>query len=453
MKMTNWRLGFYCFSLVALGLASNAVNTFPTTQSIKSPVYRTVASTTKLAIDRMAEEEVLIMTPQGMIYKRTRYVESIRLQVSDNKKLLEKIKRKDALIKEKIAEVQKLKREQKIADHIILAALDEIELLGEEKAALDKSLAEAKALHAKEKLKLEQDIASLQESLSSETDAKASEIKLKEEALAELQSTKLQFTALNEELEVTNSELTIAEDEISDLEIQLADLSDELDGKNTKIQEQEVKITEQDTKLKDQETQITEQGAHLAELRLAECEQQKQLKELKKQLDTFEAEKKEMDDVVAALKKEKEETEAEREEEKKEIEALLQQFTMYATLMSQTPQVQVPQVLHNPLTDSSLVDWNKYMSLAMLGRMSSQTGMDPFGFNGGNSQVNSYYFMPEQATDAFLYHSALNPKGTSWGEIGPNNYFGGLGQGFDFSAPTSHLRPLEMGRDPAFFGF
>ncbi len=443
MKMTNWRLGFYCFCLVATFLASNVATVkAPTKRKIAS---RGLASDVKIAIDKAAVEEVLIVTPFGIIYKRTKYAESVRIQVSDNKKLLKEIKQKDAALEKKIAEIKDLRSKNQTASHVIESAVSKLETMKSERGELESRLIATKRLHQQEKQKLDDDISKLKESIASETEQKDSEKKLKLAALAELESASQNFLTVQTQLNETSGELNTAKEDLIKLNDRVAALGTELEGKQTKIEEQNLKLTEQ-------ETQINEQSQSLAALKEAECNQQEQLKDLAKQVEAFETEKTEMDEVLAALKKEKEETALERAKEKKEIEALMNQFTMYASLMGQQPQPQMPMIHHNPLTDSSMVNWDQYMMLSMMGNMSRQGGASPFDFNGGNSQVNSYYYMPQTETDAFLYNSAINPMGTSWGSIGPNNYFGELGQGFGgypggFAAPIDS--PLSAFSSPS----
>lgn len=495
MNMSKWRLGFYCFCLTALGLASNAAYSVQQSHTLtsrvllpKKVVSRAIASETKVAIDRAAEEEILVVTPFGIIYKRTRYVESIRMHIKDNRELLSKIKAKDAEIKKKTQEIETLKGQNDVAKSIIALAVKDIQDLDKDRKRLQGELSAVQRRHAQEKKSLETDIASLKEQLSSEQAGKASEKKLKEDALVQLEIAKSEFTSLKGELEQTSGELILAEDEIARLEIVTAALSDDLEAKKVKIAEQETtiseqgsklssqettiseqgtkiteqettiseqgsKLTEQQTKIADQGTKISEQSIYLEDLKVAECKQKEQLNELKKQVETFETEKSEMDEVIAALKLEKEETAKQRKIEKAQIAALLQRFSMYATLATQQPQPQMPQVMHNPLTNSSMVDWNQYMMLAMVGNMSRTGAMNPFDFNGGNSEVNSYYYLPKQATDSYLYNSALNPTGTSWGSIGPDNYFGNVGGGFDFRQGGGHMSALQPNRGPAYFQY
>lgn len=493
MNMSKWRLGFYCFCLVALGLASNAVNTIPSSPAERTLASRGIASEVAVAIDRMAEEEILIVTPNGILYKRTKYVESIRAYINDSAELKAKIKAKDAEIKRKAKQIANLKAEK---GAIAIIAIQEIEKLRKEKTKLQSDMVAIKRMHATEIKGLKSNIDSLKLALSSEKSARAEdiqkrderikeELRLKEETLAalaeakeehsaekatlekdiatlkgqlasetsakeaallELETLQGEFANLQSELELTSGELDLAEDEILSLETQVAALSDDLKGK-------EEKIAEQETKIASQSTEIETQGAQLADLRIAECEQQKQLKELQEQLSVFQDDKKEMDEVIAALKKEKEATAAARKKEKQEIAALMEQFTMYAMLANQTPMPQMPVVTQNPLTDSSMIDWNAYMNLAMMNNMFSRPGSSPFDFNGGNSQVNSYYYMPKQGMDSFLYHSARNPQGTSWGDIGPRNYYGELGQGFDFRPSFDQYSSVGPSRNPAYFGF
>lgn len=457
MKMTNWRLGFYCFCLVAIFLASNAANT------IKAPAKRKIASRglasdVKIAIDKAAEEEVLIVTPFGVIYKRTRYAESVRVQVSDNQELLKEIKKKDEALELKIAEITDLKSKNKTATAAISAAVSKLEAMKKEREELESRLIATKRLHQQEKQKLDSDIESLKESIASESSQKESEKELKLAALEELEAAKENFNSVQAQLNETSGELNTAKDDLVKLNERVAALSSELEGKQSKIDEQAQKLASQ-------ETQITEQSVTLNALKESECTQQEQLKELQKQVQSFETEKSEMDEVLALLKKEKEETATERAAERKKIEALMQQFTMYAMLMGQQPQPQMPSINHNPLTDSSMVNWDQYMMLSMMGNMSRQGGMSPFDFNAGNSQVNSYYYAPQRSTDAFLYNSAINPTGTSWGNIGPSNYFGDLGQGFGaptdgplsaISGPSQGFNfgaPMSGSRNPAARGF
>jgi predicted nucleic acid-binding Zn-ribbon protein len=438
MKMTNWRLGFYCFCLVAIFTATQAVNTIPTPAKRKV-ASRGLASDVKIAVDKAIEEEVLIITPFGAIYKRTRYVESVRIHVSDNQNLLKEIKKKDLALKKKIAEIEDLKSKNQTAAKVISVAINELQKMKTEREQLESRLIATKRLHQQEKQKLEEDISKLEESIASEKNQKDSEKRLKLAALAELQKEKINFLTVQEQLNETSGELNTAKEDLVILNERVAALSTELEGKQTKIDEQTQKLTQQ-------ESQISKQTDSLAALKVAECNQQEQLKELKKQVEAFESEKSDMDEVIALLKKEKEETAKQRVTEKKQIEALMQQFTMYAMLMSQQPQQQqMPTVGHNPLTDSSLVNWDQYMMLSMMGNMSRQGGASPFDFNGGNSQVNSYYYAPQRQTDAFLYNSAINPTGTSWGNITPESYFGDYGQGF--GAPLD--RPLSAISGPS----
>lgn len=492
MEMTKWRLGFYSFCLVALALASNAVNTLPqdktrkiASRSIASGPETVLAAAeatdTKIAIDRAVEEEILIVTPEATIYKRTRYVEKVRAHIQTQKALLVKINDKSAEIERKNKEIESLKAQRNVAAGIIALAIQDVQKLEAEKSGLQTDLAIAKRHHAQEKERLEADITRLEASLSTEEKARLAEVKLKEEALEslrnekgakeseirlkeealsklaeetglkeqallELEESRTEFTKLQEEMLIVETDLDEAEVEIERLEGVVADLEKSVSDKDQTISEQETKITEQ-------ETQITEQGAQLADLRIAECEQRKQLKELKEQVETFTSEKEEMDKVVAALKEEKKKMAKEREEERLQMEALMQQFTMYAMLMSQQPQPQMPMINTNPLTDSSMTDWNQYMALAMMNNFMGQPGNSPFDFNGGNSQVNSYYYMPKQATDAYLYHSSFNPTGTYWGDMGPNSYFGRMGQGFDFRQGPMAYGQRNPAAAPSFYGF
>lgn len=463
MNMSKWRLGFYCFCLMALGLASNAANTIqnirPSTSEVillkKSP-SRSIASEVKVAIDRAAEEEILIVTPKGIIYKRTRYVESIRMQISDNKELLTKIKNKDAEIKRKAKEIQTLKGQKDVAASIIALAIKDIKSLDQDRKRLQTELTSVKRRHAQEKLTLESDITALKDQIASEQNAKATEKKQKEDALAKLEASKVEFESLHAELELTSNDLNLAEDEIERLEIVVAALSDDLEVKKAQIAEQGVKITEQDTKLTEQDTKLTEQETKISEqsqvlkdLKVAECEQKDQLEELKKQVETFETEKSDMDEVIAALKQDKIDTDKQRKEEKKQIAILLQRFSMFATLSTQQPQPQMPQVMHNPLTNSSMVDMNQYMMLAMMGNMSRTGAMNPFEFNTGNSQVNSYYYHPR---DSYLNGSAV----PGWSNNGTGNYFGPQAGGFDFTQDNSFSRGFQpngtLGFSPEFSG-
>ncbi|MFT6603116.1 MAG: putative nucleic acid-binding Zn-ribbon protein, partial [Bacteriovoracaceae bacterium] len=348
---------------------------------------------------------------------------------------LKEIKQKDIALEKKIAEIKDLKSKNQTASHVIQSAVSKLEAMKSEREELESRLIATKRLHLQEKQKLDEDIYKLKESIASETEQKDTEKKLKLAALAELETAKENFLTIQTQLNETSGELNTAKDDLVKLNERVAALSSELEGKQTKIEEQKIKLTEQ-------ETQISEQSQTLAELKEAECNQQEQLKELAKQVEAFETEKTEMDEVLAALKKEKEETALERANEKKEIEALMQQFTMYAMLMGQQPQPQMPMINHNPLTDSSMMNWDQYMMLSMAGNMSRQGGASPFDFNGGNTQVNSYYYMPQRETDAFLFNSAINPTGTSWGNIGPSNYFGDLGQGFG-AYPGGFAAPLD----------
>jgi len=505
MNMSKWRLGFYCFCLVAVGLVSHAVNTIPTpAKSSLTLASRGIASEVAIAQDKAYEEEILIVTPLGLIYKRKRYVESIRMYINDSAELKAKIKAKDTEIKKKAREIAALKSQNKAAAHIIALAIQDIKKLDAERSRLKSDMIAVKKMHATEKKALEADIASIKESLKTEKEGRAADIEVrdarineelalkkeallaldtansehakvkeqlendiatltaqlasqteaKENALAELEGLKAEFSGLQDELNLTNEELGLAENEIASLELQVAALSDELQNKDKKIEEQDAKITEQETKIATQSTEIETQGAQLADLRIAECEQQKQLKELKKQVTEFEEDKKEIDKVVAALKQEKEEMAERRKKEKAQIAALMEQFTMYAMLANQAPAPQMPVVNQNPLTDSSMVDWNSYMRLAMMNKMWSQPGASPFDFNNGNTQVNSYYYMPKQGMDSFLYHSARNPQNTYWGDIGPSNYFGSeLGQGFGLPTGAGQFAPEVPGRNPAYFAF
>jgi hypothetical protein len=78
--------------------------------------------------------------------------------------------------------------------------------------------------------------------------------------------------------------------------------------------------------------------------------------------------------------------------------------------------------------------------------------MSPFDFNRGNSQVNSYYYAPQRSTDAFLYNSPMNPTETSWGSIGPSNYFGEFGQGFARPAAAPLGAPIGSSQGYNFSG-
>lgn len=415
MFISKWRVSFYCFCLVTIGLTSHTVNTI---SAYKKTEGRAIASKKNVPSTRVLDREVLINLNSGIIYKRTRYMEVVRNQVKDNKEVLAKIKAKDAQIILKAKEIKKLKGKTNKASVVITAAIREIKGLRSDKSSLQSELSVISKNHTQERKALESDITSIKSDLASEKKVSTQERKKKVSALKDLEIVSQIFESVSEELNLVIDELNLAE-------IEVLALSDDLVLKENLIKEQ----------LQDIEN-----------FRVAECKQQKQLKEFQEQLQSFEDEKSEMDEVIAALKKEREETKKARKKEKEEIAALLNQFSMFANISASAPSFQMPGVSQNPLTDPNLVDWNQYMMLAAMGNMRSSGAYNPFEFRVGNRQMSDFYYSPNQMFKP--YRSFGGP----FSEYRPssNSYYGSA-LGFGLSTPDELMSRPDRG--PAFFQF